>query len=104
MLYQQTNFKNLKSARDKFIAHFDLNANDKETQGYIETLYSTFNELIKDFNKKYNKPPYNLYINLDEYYYNLPTPHTICDESFKHILQLINSYYERYINTSNIGN
>ena len=88
--------ENLKEARHKFIAHFDFSGENEKTRGYIESLYSTFNELVKDFNTKHYVDPYYLYINLREYYYQLPHRHTPCDDAFRNVLRLIRSQYERY--------
>ena len=87
--------ENLEVARNRFIAHFDLDADDDETKGYVEILYSTFNKLVKDFNKKHNKPPYNLHISFEELYLSLPRPHTSCDNAFRNILSLINFCYKQ---------
>ena len=87
----------LKEARHKFIAHFDFSGENEKTRGYIESLYSTFNELVKDFNTKHHRAPYYLYINLPEYYYQLPHRRTPCDDAFKNVLRLIHSRYEQYI-------
>ena len=86
----------LKEARHKFIAHFDFSGENEKTRGYIESLYSTFNELVKGFNTKHYVDPYYLYINLREYYYQLPHGHTPCDDAFRNILRLIHSRYEQY--------
>ncbi|MCY3722182.1 MAG: hypothetical protein OXG97_08165 [Candidatus Poribacteria bacterium] len=94
-LYKET--ENLKVARDKFIAHWDADGDNEETKGYIDSLYLSFNEFVKDFNNEYNKHPYNLSINLDELYYVLPKPHTPCDDAFGNILRLIQSQYDLYM-------
>ena len=88
--------ENLEAARHEFIAHFDANPNNEKTRGYIETLYSTFNKFVEDFNSKHNKDPYYLYIDFEEYHYILPEPHTGCDKALRNILRLINSEYHRY--------
>lgn len=89
--------ENLKEARHKFIAHFDFSGENEKTRGYVDSLYSTFNELVKDFNTKHYVDPYYLYINLPEYYYQLPHGRTPCDDAFRNVLRLIHSRYEQYM-------
>lgn len=92
---------NLKAARDQFVAHFDVSGNNETTRGYIKTLYSAFNGLVKEFNRRYNQTPYSLNIGFEEFHYNLPTPNTPYDNALRHILRIINSQYEQHIEQAN---
>lgn len=91
---------NLKEARNKFIAHFDIDGDDEKTKSYIRTLYSACNKIVKSFNRKFNKDPYKLHIGLEASL--IPDPQTNCDQAFKSILEKLNSVYVRYMNPDSV--